>query len=104
MAHYNTEVFGPDANEFRPERWMVDEGASSERITQMDHYYLPFGAGTRSCIGKNISILEMSKVIPELVKRYDVELLSPEMKYKNHWFVKQYDLNVRFRRSVVPGA
>ena len=65
---------------------------------QMERYYLPFGAGTRTCIGKNISILELAKVIPELLRRYEIELISREMKTQNRWFVKQRDVMVRIRK------
>ena len=30
--------------------------------------------GSRTCIGKYVSILEMSKLIPELVRRFDFTL------------------------------
>ena len=35
---------------------------------------MPFGMGSRTCIGTNISLLEMSKVIPVLVRDIDFEL------------------------------
>ncbi|PYH81229.1 cytochrome P450 [Aspergillus uvarum CBS 121591] len=35
-----------------------------EQLKQMEQYFLPFGAGTRTCIGKNISILEITKSSP----------------------------------------
>ena len=33
---------------------------------------LQFGAGHRVCIGKNISYLEVYKVVPELLRRFEV--------------------------------
>ena len=42
-------VFGNDPDAFRPSRWL--EGDSKN----MDKYMLHFGAGTRTCIGKNVS-------------------------------------------------
>lgn len=39
-----------------------------------------FGAGHRSCLGKNISLLEIYKVVPTLLRRFDVSTLSPEIK------------------------
>lgn len=59
---------------------------------------MPFGAGTRTCIGKNISILEISKVIPQLLRRYDFRLLQETMTYNNMWFVKQTNVKVSIER------
>ena len=90
VAHYNQSVFGPDADTFRPERWLE----SKEKVSRMDQYYFPFGLGSRTCIGKNISLMEMSKLIPELVRQFDLRLVHPERKLEtvNVWFVKQTNL------------
>ena len=34
VAHANTSVFGPDADEFRPERWLEVDQASVNRMEQ----------------------------------------------------------------------
>lgn len=34
VAHANTSVFGPDADEFRPERWLEADQASANRMEQ----------------------------------------------------------------------
>ncbi|KAG9375924.1 Cytochrome P450 [Pyrenophora tritici-repentis] len=65
VIHNNKEIFGPDASKFRPERWLVQD---AEKRAVMDRNFLTFGAGSRTCIGKNISLLEMYKVIPQIVK------------------------------------
>lgn len=65
----------------------------------MERYFLTFGSGTRTCIGKHISTLEINKLVPELVRRYDFELLSTTLRYNNHWFVKPKDVPVRIRLS-----
>lgn len=49
--HYNKEVFGEDAYEFRPERWLESE----ERTKVMEKAIITFGAGTRTCTGRNVS-------------------------------------------------
>jgi len=53
--------------------------------------YEQFGAGSRTCIGKNISLLEMSKLIPQLYRHFDFELVAPmaERVIDSGWFVKQ---------------
>jgi cytochrome P450 len=52
LVHFNKEVFGLDADEYRPERWLE----SQERSFAMDKAILGFGAGSRTCIGKNVSL------------------------------------------------
>ena len=48
VVHYDKSVFGPDADRFNPDRW--SEGDS----VRMDKTILQFGAGSRTCIGKNV--------------------------------------------------
>ncbi|KAJ0107950.1 hypothetical protein J7T55_008085 [Diaporthe amygdali] len=99
VAHRDPRVFGPDPNVFRPERWDPKIN-DKDKLKQMEAYYMPFGAGTRTCIGKNISILEISKVIPQLIRRYDFELARPGQPIDslNYWFVKQRNLLARIRQ------
>lgn len=47
-------VYGEDADVFRPERWLE---ADAERLKEMERSSLAFGAGSRVCIGKNISMM-----------------------------------------------
>lgn len=98
VAHHNADVFGPDPDAFRPERWMPEE-TSDEDLASMEKYYIPFGGGTRTCLGKNIAMLEISKLIPELIRSYEFELVTPEMKFINSWIVKQKDLYIRVKRA-----
>ncbi|KAL9107945.1 MAG: hypothetical protein Q9227_007267 [Pyrenula ochraceoflavens] len=95
VMHRDPDIFAPDPNTFRPERWLE---TSPEQLERMEKAYMPFGLGTRTCIGKNISMLEMTKLIPELVRRYRFEVLSQAMQSTNHWFVKQKDVMVKIHR------
>ncbi|OAG37362.1 hypothetical protein AYO21_08439 [Fonsecaea monophora] len=90
VAHHNKDVFGPDPDVFRPERWLEGD------TTAMNRYYLPFGVGPRSCQGLNVALMEMSKFVPQLVRRLDFELLS-EWKTSNRWLMFQSNLNVKVK-------
>lgn len=87
--HYKTDIFGADADQFRPERWL----APKEEVSTMNEFFFAFGAGSRTCIGKNISLLEMSKVIPQIYRKFNVEHVDPDHPTKweteDYWFVKQ---------------
>ena len=50
VVHYDKTVFGPDADSFNPDRWLTGDGA------MMDRHMLHFGGGSRTCIGKNVSM------------------------------------------------
>ena len=67
-VHLN-QVFGECPHEFRPRRWLE---ASSEQHRAMEKAFLAFGAGARTCIGKNISLLEIYKLVPALLTRFEV--------------------------------
>ncbi|XPS73243.1 hypothetical protein M3J09_005393 [Ascochyta lentis] len=91
VIHRQKEVFGNDCDIFRPERWL--EGDRS----QMDRNFFAFGSGSRTCIGRNLSWIEMTKLVPSLLMRFDIELAHPDEKPEQHcwWFVKQEGLNMR---------
>lgn len=97
VAHRSVEVWGADADEFRPERWLE---AGEEQLRRMNAMYMPFGLGSRTCIGKNISLLEISKVIPHMVRRFDVAFADEGAAERGldarcTWFVKQSGLVVK---------
>lgn len=41
VAHYNEEVFGKDAADFRPERWIDAQQNDPVSLKRMNNYYLP---------------------------------------------------------------
>ncbi|KIX08689.1 uncharacterized protein Z518_03346 [Rhinocladiella mackenziei CBS 650.93] len=96
VIHMNKDVFGDDTDQFRPERWVE---ASPEQLKYMDRSFMAFGYGARTCIGKNISILEMGKFIPQIFRYFDLEWASPDPEWKTDaaWFWKQSGVIVKFK-------
>lgn len=72
VLHQNKEIFGEDADVYRPERWLESEGADPLRIAKMRSSMFHFGAGSRTCIGKNISLMETYKMVPSFLKKFEV--------------------------------
>jgi cytochrome P450 len=89
VAHRNRDIFGEDPDQFRPERWVE---ADVDRAKSMERYWIRFGSGSRTCIGKNISMLEISKAVPEILQRFDIKLVEASEQMFHHtecdWFVK----------------
>ena len=99
VLHRNEEVFGPDAKVYRPERWLED----AEKAKAMERCMFQFGGGSHLCIGKNLALLEMNKLLPLLFRNFEMELVHPgkELKYHSTFFVVQNGLEVRLKRKEV---
>ncbi|KAH7066850.1 benzoate 4-monooxygenase cytochrome-like protein P450 [Paraphoma chrysanthemicola] len=99
VLHQNKEVFGEDADVYRPERWLESEGADPDRIAKMKSSMFHFGAGSRTCIGKNISLMETYKMIPSFLRKFELKLVETEgpMYLKNAFFVHRKNFNVRIK-------
>lgn len=80
--HQDMDVYGRDATEFRPERWLE---ASEEQRRQMDRAFLAFSAGKRTCTGIHIAWLEMKKALPMLLMNFDVSNPCPTLNCME-WF------------------
>lgn len=50
IVQRDQSIFGEDADLYRPSRWLEQDS------TIMEKHMLHFGAGTRTCIGKNVSL------------------------------------------------
>jgi len=103
VIHRRKEIFGEDVDNYRPERWLVGEGNVAEeekRIKEMNGTLLQFGMGARTCIGKNISLLEMYKVIPSMLRSFEIQLEDPDQEWKLHnaWFVRQLNFRTIFKQ------
>lgn len=94
VLHRDESVFGRDSKTYRPERWLEGDTKAMERSM------FQFGGGSHLCIGKNLALLEMNKILPLLFREYDMELLRPgeELSYHSTFFVVQKGLEVRIRR------
>ncbi|KAL9640463.1 MAG: hypothetical protein Q9164_000282 [Protoblastenia rupestris] len=88
VVHYDKDVFGLDADNFNPDRWI--EG----NTVRMDKTMIQFGAGPRTCIGKNISLSEIYKLVPQIVRLFHIRLADPSRDWKTHnyWFNKQTEV------------
>ncbi|KAI1327392.1 cytochrome P450 [Xylariaceae sp. FL0255] len=107
LIHRRPEIFGDDVDLYRPERWLVDESLPPEereerthRVGEMNKHMFQFGMGSRTCIGKNISLLEMYKLVPSFLRRFEVRLRDPTQDWKtvNAWFIKQQNFEALFEK------
>lgn len=78
----NKEVWGEDADVFRPERWL--EGTKEEMKAKEAAVDLVFGHGRWLCLGKNVALVELNKVIFEVTDPY---MLASGFPARAMWFL-----------------
>jgi cytochrome P450 len=72
----------PDANHYRPERFLPDGHRPSDRYA-----YIPFGAGPRFCLGSAYAMEESLIIMAELLRRFafrpvdEVHDVRPQLKF-----------------------
>ena len=69
LMNHNPNVFGSDANEFRPERW--DDPTDDMKASSM-----PFAVGTRNCPGQSLALAEIYNSFPRLLTKYQLEVVE----------------------------
>nr|XP_043629474.1 alkane hydroxylase MAH1-like isoform X2 [Erigeron canadensis] len=68
------EIWGDDCLEFKPERWISDQ---SGRIKHVPSYiFTAFHAGPRTCLGKEMGLIQMKMVASAVICNYHVELVE----------------------------
>lgn len=111
IVQHDQGIFGANALNFEPERWLQSE----ERIRAMDRAILAWGAGTRTCVGKpvggsrpnyqtladsaQLALTQIYKVTAEIVRRFTFEMAHERpWKVQNCSFNVQTDVVCRFKR------
>ncbi|KAI8746495.1 1,25-dihydroxyvitamin D(3) 24-hydroxylase, mitochondrial-like isoform X2 [Biomphalaria glabrata] len=85
MSH-DENIF-PDPDEFRPDRWMRGE----EEVAPSPFSFVPFGFGTRSCVGRRIAESQIYLATIQILQRY--------------WLKKsdKFDIKPSVRTQFTPG-
>ena len=63
--HRRTDIYGSDANLFRPERW------ESDALKHVGWGYLPFNGGPRVCLGQEFALLEAGYTVVRLLQTFE---------------------------------
>ena len=68
------KIWGDDADDFRPERWLVSGEGGGPTLKSVSSYEYPvFNAGPRLCVGKKMAELLGVYVIANLIWKYEFE-------------------------------
>jgi cytochrome P450 len=70
-SHHLPDVF-PDPERFQPERFSAEAKAEMPKGA-----YVPFGGGSRTCIGMRFGQLEIKAIATAILRRFRLELVNP---------------------------
>ena len=71
IIHRDTQIYGVDADIWRPERWLDNDGESGRVL---EKYNLGLGYGSRVCLGRDLGMMELFKF--PLMVRFPLEKKS----------------------------
>ncbi|ROT39091.1 cytochrome P450 76C2 [Sodiomyces alkalinus F11] len=92
--HRNPEIVGADADVFDPDRWLGDP----ELRRRMERYNLTWGGGGRTCPGRHLAYLVLYKVVPTLLREFELEVtLPPEEEVRYYFMAMLTGVKARFR-------
>ncbi|KAK8084910.1 cytochrome p450 [Apiospora hydei] len=81
VIHTSKEIWGPDAREFNPDRWLEPDAAAKEK------FFIPWGVGYASCPGQHVARMQLSKLSATIVRDYEVRQVVPGAEWKwSAWF------------------
>lgn len=72
-SHLNKDVYGTDAREFRPKRWVE---VSEEHVKSMERGGLWFGSGKHVCLGQHVARMGITKLVVSIFMRLEVGYLD----------------------------
>jgi cytochrome P450 len=71
IIHRREDLY-PDAGAFRPERFLADDAPDT-------YTWIPFGGGTRRCLGASFALMEMRIVLARVLERAALRAASPDL-------------------------
>jgi cytochrome P450 len=75
----NPKLWGPDAEEFVPARWIDKNGrATMNGGAESNYSFLTFLHGPRSCIGERFARAELRALLAALVGAFEFEMADPD--------------------------
>nr|GEY85050.1 alkane hydroxylase MAH1-like [Tanacetum cinerariifolium] len=67
------DIWGDDCMEFKPERWFTKDGGIKH---EPSYKFTAFHAGRRTCLGKEMGLIQIKMVADLIISRYRVELVE----------------------------
>jgi cytochrome P450 len=79
VTNHDTQLWGPDAGEFKPERWIDSQTGKPNNTggANTNYAFLTFLHGPRSCIGQNFARAELRTLVAAFAGAFSWSLANP---------------------------
>ncbi|XP_031477299.1 cytochrome P450 86B1-like [Nymphaea colorata] len=67
-------IWGKDCLEFKPERWVDDQGRL--RYENSGFRFLAFNGGPRTCVGKDMALVQMKYAAAEILLNFEIDVVE----------------------------
>ncbi|RDW74534.1 cytochrome P450 [Aspergillus mulundensis] len=95
--HHSKEIWGPDADDFVPERWDPARLTARQKAA-----FIPFSTGPRACVGRNVAEMELLVICSTVFRMFDWELQQKgPMETREGFLRKPVGLQVGVKRRTV---
>ena len=64
--HHSKEIWGPDADEYRPERFAPENLTERQKAA-----FIPFSTGPRACVGRNVAEMELALIVATVFRGWE---------------------------------
>ncbi|KAH6645624.1 cytochrome P450 71A23 [Truncatella angustata] len=98
IVHRDTNIYGADADEYKPERWL-----DAEQAKLYNKYSMAFGYGARACLGKDIVSMELYKGPLQFSRAFRPNMVKPgTYVYKGGIsYFEKMDISIERRATVI---
>ncbi|KAL2868047.1 cytochrome P450-domain-containing protein [Aspergillus lucknowensis] len=95
--HHSTEIWGPDADDFVPERWDPARLTARQKAA-----FIPFSTGPRACVGRNVAEMELLVICATVFRMFDWQLQQDgPMETREGFLRKPLGLKVGVKRRTI---
>ncbi|XP_044969043.1 alkane hydroxylase MAH1-like [Hordeum vulgare subsp. vulgare] len=67
-------VWGEDCLDYKPDRWLSEGGNTLRYVPS--HKFMAFNSGPRTCLGKDIAVMQMKTVIASTLWNFDLQVME----------------------------
>ena len=93
LIQRNPKIWGSDATEFNPDRWLDEEYMSRIPVGA----YRPFERGPRNCIGQDLTMMEAKIGLAMVSRAFAFEKAGPGKAYSIHAIIHKPNDEMRMR-------